>query len=138
MITGEPTNGPRVPRALGPFFVGVDMSQKFVEIAGRGECGKDVEAAACTSAGNAAEWADAGLLVTSDKLARLLNISKRTLMRLRSVGKLPRPVQLGRLVRWRAAEVHEWVEAGCPVLAIWEPRATGTRTSRVSRYRRAR
>lgn len=120
------------------------MSQSFVEGAGVGENGESVRAVDAAdlpvgaSIADVAEWKEAGLLLTSDGLARLLNISKRTLMRLRSVGKLPRPVQLGRLVRWRTAEVHEWVESGCPALAIWEPPVAGARAARVFRYRRAR
>jgi len=117
------------------------MSQNYVEIAGVGECVKAVDPAEMpdgASIASVAEWKEAGLLLTSDGLARLLNISKRTLMRLRSVGKLPRPIQLGRLVRWRTTEVHEWVEAGCPALAIWEPPVAGARAARVFRYRRAR
>jgi excisionase family DNA binding protein len=120
------------------------MSQNFVENAGVEECGENIGAADGTKiatevpVGTVAEWSDAGLLVTCDGLARLLKVSKRTLMRLRSTGKLPRPVQLGRLVRWRTAEVREWVEAGCPALSIWEPPAAGTRAGRVFRYRRAR
>src|SRR5436190_21304292 len=107
MIIADPTYGPRASRALGPFFLSEsNMSQNFVEIAGVGECVQAVDAAEMSEGAliaSAAEWKEAGLLLTSDGLARLLNISKRTLMRLRSVGKLPRPVQLGRLVRWRTA-----------------------------------
>lgn len=117
------------------------MSQNSVEFSGVGECGDRSGVAAITTAApiaSATEWNEAGLLVTSDGLARLLQVSKRTLMRLRSAGKLPRPVHFGRLVRWRTAEVREWVEAGCPALSFWEPPAAGTRASRVFRYRRAR
>lgn len=120
------------------------MSQHFVEIAEAGKSGEDVRPAETTVVeGGAAirrspEWSESGLLLTSDGLARLLKISKRGLMRLRSAGKLPRPVQLGRLVRWRTAEIQEWVEAGCPDLATWEPPAAGSRAARVFRFRRAR
>lgn len=76
------------------------------------------------------------LLLSGDALARLLQVSKRSLMRLRSAGKLPRPVQLGRSVRWRSTEIREWVAAGCPPLAIWEP-TVPARSSQVCRLRRA-
>lgn len=119
------------------------MNQNLVNVAGeeQGEevrnAGSDVISAQVLNE-SVAEWGSAGLLLTSDGLARLLRVSKRTLGRLRSSGKLPRPVQFGRLVRWRTAEVREWVEAGCPALAIWEPPAAGTRAARVFCYRRAR
>ena len=41
------------------------------------------------------------LLIPASEVARLLNISKRTLWRLLSAGKLPAPVRLGNAVRWR-------------------------------------
>ena len=63
------------------------------------------------------------LLLTAERLARLLDVSKRTLWRLRSAGKLPRPVQLGGSLRWRADEVSAWVAAGCPDLRDWEAQA---------------
>jgi excisionase family DNA binding protein len=44
-----------------------------------------------------------------------LNVSERTLWRLLSAGKLPKPVRFGRNTRWKAAEVTEWIERGCPV-----------------------
>ena len=54
------------------------------------------------------------LLVTATDVARLLNISKRTLWRLLSAGKLPRPVRLGNVVRWRRNELEQWISQGCP------------------------
>ena len=53
-------------------------------------------------------------LLTAVQLAELLNISERTLYRLKSRGSLPAPVQLGGSVRWRRAEILEWVACGCP------------------------
>lgn len=142
MMIFEPTiRTSGVPRPWSVFLLESTMSQNSVEFAGVGECSDSV--GVIGTAENAVlpvgrDWNEAGLLVTSDGLARLLQVSKRTLMRLRSSGKLPRPVQLGRLVRWRTAEVREWVEAGCPALSIWEPPAAGTKAARVFRYRRAR
>lgn len=54
------------------------------------------------------------LLVSAEKLAQLLDISIRTLWRLRAAGKLPAPVRLGGSVRWRVDEVQAWVGQGCP------------------------
>lgn len=54
------------------------------------------------------------LLLTAEKVAELLDISVRTLWRLRSAGKLPTPVRLGGSVRWRAHEIVTWIEKGCP------------------------
>jgi len=53
-------------------------------------------------------------LLTAVQLAELLNISERTLYRLKSRGSLPAPIQLGGSIRWRRAEILQWVADGCP------------------------
>jgi excisionase family DNA binding protein len=53
-------------------------------------------------------------LITAVQFAQLLNVSERTLYRLKSSGKLPTPIVLGGLVRWRVTEVHQWIDQGCP------------------------
>jgi prophage regulatory protein len=54
------------------------------------------------------------LLLSAEKLAELLDISVRTLWRLRAANKVPAPVRLGGSVRWRAHEIEVWIEEGCP------------------------
>ena len=54
------------------------------------------------------------LLVDATVVAELLGISPRTVWRLLSAGKLPKPVRLGRSVRWRKRLVEDWVSQGCP------------------------
>jgi excisionase family DNA binding protein len=53
-------------------------------------------------------------LMTAEELAKLMQVSERTLWRLLSAGKVPQPVRFGRNTRWRAAEVTEWLAKGCP------------------------
>ena len=53
------------------------------------------------------------LLITASKLAALLEISTRTLWRLRSAGRLPEPVRLGGAVRWRREDIQNWIAGGC-------------------------
>jgi excisionase family DNA binding protein len=53
-------------------------------------------------------------LLTALDVAVLLGISKRQVWRLASAGQLPGRVKLGRLVRWRQADIQKWIEAGCP------------------------
>ncbi len=57
--------------------------------------------------GVAAELLDVGAV------AALLGCSKRTVYRLADAGRMPRPLKLGQLVRWRRAEVLEWIAEGC-------------------------
>lgn len=54
------------------------------------------------------------ILISAEELARLMQVSERTLWRLLSAGKVPQPVRIGRSTRWRYAEVREWIERGCP------------------------
>jgi predicted DNA-binding transcriptional regulator AlpA len=54
-------------------------------------------------------------LISATELADLLQISTRTLWRLRSAGKLVEPIKLGGSTRWRLDEVQKWIAAGCPV-----------------------
>jgi len=42
--------------------------------------------------------------------------STRHVYRLCESGRMPRPVKLGALVRWRRAELTEWLAAGCPAI----------------------
>jgi excisionase family DNA binding protein len=55
------------------------------------------------------------MLLTADEVAAMLGVSERTLWRLLSAGKVPKPVRFGRNTRWRVDEVKEWIDRGCPV-----------------------
>ena len=54
------------------------------------------------------------LLITATELAGMMQISIRTLWRLRSAGELLEPVRIGGNTRWRLDEVHKWINDGCP------------------------
>jgi len=44
--------------------------------------------------------------------------SVRHVFRMADGGRMPKPVRLGSLVRWRRAEVLEWIANGCqPILS---------------------
>lgn len=60
------------------------------------------------------------LLLSAEAVARRLDVSVRTLWRLRSSGKVPEPIRLGGSVRWKASEIHAWIDAGCPQTTEWE------------------
>jgi predicted DNA-binding transcriptional regulator AlpA len=62
----------------------------------------------------------APLVVGTRGLCNILQTSEATVHRLRSSGKLLKPLELGSQLRWRVAEVNAWVEAGCPELRTWE------------------
>jgi excisionase family DNA binding protein len=60
------------------------------------------------------------IMVGIPEAARLLGISRTTLLALDANGKLgPRPHRLGRRVLWERAELEEWAKAGCPSRRTW-------------------
>ena len=75
--------------------------------------------------GVAVECPNDAALICAESLARMLDVSVRTLWRLRNSGKLPLPIKLGGSVRWRTSEILAWVAAGCPGLKEWERRQAG-------------
>jgi len=53
-------------------------------------------------------------LISAAELGELLQVSTRTLWRLRSAGKLIKPIKIGGSTRWRLDEVQTWIANGCP------------------------
>jgi len=49
------------------------------------------------------------LLVNEPEAARLLSLSPRTLFSLRQSGEMPF-IQLGRAIRYRVADLYQWIE----------------------------
>ena len=47
-------------------------------------------------------------------VATLLACSTRHVRRLAEAGRMPSPLHLGGLLRWRRADMDEWIAAGCP------------------------
>lgn len=50
-------------------------------------------------------------LLDSDDVAALLGCSTRHLQRLVAGNRMPRPVRIGGLVRWRRADIEAWIDA---------------------------
>jgi len=46
-------------------------------------------------------------------VAALLGCSKRHIYRLSDAGRMPRPLKVGALVRWRRADVLHWIDDDC-------------------------
>ena len=59
-------------------------------------------------------------LISASVVAAKLAISARHLRRLSDAGRVPRPVRIGRAVRWRSAEIRAWISAGCPDARHWK------------------
>lgn len=54
------------------------------------------------------------MLITVEEFAKLMRTSVRSIWRWNSAHAIPKPVRVGRAVRWRREEVMEWINAGCP------------------------
>lgn len=57
---------------------------------------------------------ESAALWTAKQVAAWLQISQRTLWRMRSAGQLPDPLRVGGTVRWRKDALDAWLAAGCP------------------------
>ena len=53
-------------------------------------------------------------LGTVDDVATMCSIAAETVRRLTDRGAMPKPVRLGRAVRYRLNEIEAWISDGCP------------------------
>ncbi len=53
-------------------------------------------------------------LISPAELAAVLCIGRSKLYEMKSAGQLPRPIKLGRSVRWRLSDIDQWLALGCP------------------------
>ena len=53
-------------------------------------------------------------LLTAKALALLLSTSVRSVWRYGSSGRLPATVNSAGSIRWRRADVEQWISMGCP------------------------
>jgi predicted DNA-binding transcriptional regulator AlpA len=70
------------------------------------------------------------LLIGIAALSAMCGWSIRTTRRKLSAGLIPRSLHVGGSVRWRLAEVEEWVRAGCPAQQGGAQGTTGGRRPR--------
>jgi excisionase family DNA binding protein len=57
---------------------------------------------------------DGDELLPIGQVAAMVALSRRTISRLADAGKLPPPLRIGGSLRWRLADVRQWIAAGCP------------------------
>lgn len=65
------------------------------------------------------------LVLTVSDLSEMLRTSDRTIHRLNSSGKIPKPYRLGGQLRWDRAEIEAWVKAGMPDRKAWSRLGAG-------------
>lgn len=61
--------------------------------------------------------ADDVLLLDVGAVRKLLSCSRAHVYRLCDAGRMPKPVKLGWLSRWRRSDLEEWIADGCPKVA---------------------
>lgn len=56
---------------------------------------------------------DVSVLLDVKAVAVMLDCSQRHIYRLADSGRMPRPLKLGALIRWRRTELLDWIADGC-------------------------
>ncbi len=62
------------------------------------------------------------VLLNVRQVAAWLGVSQRSVWRLHDSGRMPRAVKLGSSVRWRRADIAEWVAMDCCSRSEFEAR----------------
>lgn len=52
-------------------------------------------------------------MVNARTAAAIVGVSRRSWWRFVAEGKAPKPIRLGRCVRWRVVEIRNWISRGC-------------------------
>jgi predicted DNA-binding transcriptional regulator AlpA len=60
------------------------------------------------------------LALLDREAAQLFQVSTRHWWQLDKLGRIPRPIRLGRSVRWSRVEIEAWLAAGAPPRDEWE------------------
>lgn len=50
--------------------------------------------------------------LTAEDIAQMLQVSTRTVWRMRSANELPEPITIGKSVRWKASDIEKWIQKG--------------------------
>ncbi|MDR1612087.1 MAG: helix-turn-helix domain-containing protein [Planctomycetota bacterium] len=60
------------------------------------------------------------LLIDARETATLCGMSRAAWHKQLASGRIPCPVKIGRLSRWRRRELESWIDAGCPARQKWD------------------
>ena len=66
-------------------------------------------------------------LIDTADVAVMLDVSRRQVAKLRDRGALPSPVRIGRSVKFRVADIREWIKNGCRPVTASNPTAKRVR-----------
>jgi predicted DNA-binding transcriptional regulator AlpA len=62
------------------------------------------------------------MLLSTEAVAQILSLSKRTIHRLNSSGLIIKPLRISGSVRYLQSELMTWIKAGMPNRSEWETR----------------
>lgn len=80
------------------------------------------------SSGDSSTSAIVPELLTTCEAARLTGMGERTIWRHSRSGLAPAPIRIGGLIRYRRAELLDWIAGGCrPVTSSTPKRSGGAR-----------
>ena len=54
------------------------------------------------------------MLINIRDIAIILDVSERTVRRMNDAGRLPEPIQLGGLLKWKKSSIYDWIDLNCP------------------------
>jgi predicted DNA-binding transcriptional regulator AlpA len=59
------------------------------------------------------------ILLTSSQAVNLIGVSLRTWYAWDQIGKIPKPINIGKKLFWKKDELLAWIDAGCPKRDNW-------------------
>ena len=71
---------------------------------------------------NSQDSASIDRVLDVNAIAEILGCSPSHVYRLADAGRMPRPVHIGRLVRWQQFKIKQWIDDGCPKLRAFNSR----------------
>jgi predicted DNA-binding transcriptional regulator AlpA len=60
------------------------------------------------------------LLLTASEAAAMLRVKERTWRTWDAMGRIPKPIRIGRKPFWRPEDIKAWIAVGCPDRETWE------------------
>ena len=63
---------------------------------------------------------DAPLLLTVRDLIKLTGFSRTWIFSAKDRGAMPEPIRVGKILRWRRADIEFWIDCGCPSRSAFE------------------
>ncbi len=75
------------------------------------------------------------VLLDADAAGAVCGVSGRTWRRWSAQGLTPRPLRIGRRVRWRLDEIRSWASCGAPPRVRWEQMTRPTSPGNPGRLR---